>query len=209
METTITLLMFIVAWHALRARYQRMRIALLGRHLARLQIERHMETLTQGYARALREDTEARQLHVFEMFAATENAVAGQVQSLAKAMQEEDAVLTGMGTLPFCIPYAERFLPAALTRDFRHLLQIHAAGMRHVLDGEPQWDAKDRAFHFSAELYLFQHSCHWFCKSRAVADARLMLLHQLKHEKVLESVSEPTRCAYLAWLSGSPPRLEE
>lgn len=204
METTITLLMLFVTWHVLRARYQRSRIALLGSHLSRLQIERHMETLTRGYARALREDSEARQLPIFETFANTERAIASQVQTLATGMRDEPELATGMATLPFCVPYAERLLPAALLRDFRKLLQIHAAGLRHVLDNEHDWDAKDRAFHLSAEIYLLQHSCHWFCKSRTVADARLKVLHNLTHQRVLESVTEATRNAYLAWLNGKP-----
>lgn len=202
METTLTLLMLFVTWQVLRTRYQRSRILLLGSHLSRLQIERHMETLTQGYARALREDSEARQLPIFETFANTERAIAGQVQTLAKGMRDEPALATSMSVLPFCVPYAERLLPAAMLRDFRELLQIHAEGLRRVLDGEPDWDAKDRAFHLSAEIYLLQHSCHWFCKSRTVADARLKVLHNLTHQKVLDSVSEATRTAYLAWLKG-------
>ncbi|MFW7340177.1 hypothetical protein V0R37_01375 [Pollutimonas sp. H1-120] len=199
MEITLTLLMVVAAWQVLRMRYQRMRIALLGRHLANLQLERHMETLTQGYTRAIQEKDGTRQVQVLQNFAQTESTVAAQVKSLADAMQKESALAAGMGTLPFCVPYAERFLPA-LTRDFRKLLHIHAAGLRDVVNSENRWDAKTRAYHLSAELYLFQHSCHWFCKSRAVADARLKLRHQVSHRKVLGSVSAVTRSAYLQWL---------
>ena len=70
------------------------------------------------------------------------------------------------------------------------------------MDNEDHLDAKARAFQLSAELYLLQHSCHWFCKSRAVADARLMLRHQVNHQKVLESVSAATRYAYQQWQRG-------
>jgi hypothetical protein len=185
MDTALILLVLVAAWQVLRVRYQRARIALLGRHLGGLQLERHMETLTQGYTRAIREDAETRQLQVLETFAQTERAVAAQVRSLADAMQKES-------------PYIERFLPAR-TRDFRELLYIHASGLRHVVDNESHWDARERAYHLSAELYLLQHSCHWFCKSRAVADARLMLRHQVDHRKVLDSVSAVTRSAYLRW----------
>src|SRR5690554_4455823 len=177
--------MVFVAWQLLRTRYQRSHIALLGQHLANLQLERHMETLTQGYTRAIHEETETRQLQVLETFAQTERAVAAQLQTLADTMQKESPQATRMGTLPLCVPYLERVLPA-LTRDFRELLHIHAAGLRHVVDNESQWGAKDRAYHLSAELYLFQHSCHWFCKSRTVAEARLTLRHQVNHQKVLD-----------------------
>ncbi|MCQ9617030.1 hypothetical protein L1889_10225 [Paenalcaligenes niemegkensis] len=199
MDIVIILLLAFLGWQILRVRYQRARIALLGRHLASLQLERHMETLTEGYTRAIREEPESRQLQVLDMLSQTERAVAAQAQSLADAMQKENLQAAGMSTLSLCVPYIERFLPA-VTRDFRKLLHIHATGLRHVVDNDSGWDAKSRAYHLSAELYLLQHSCHWFCKSRAVADARLLMRHQVNHQKVLDSVSEVTRSAYLQWL---------
>src|SRR3546814_4008456 len=123
------------------------------------------------------------------MLIQTERTVASQAQSLAEAMRKENLQAASMSTLSFCVPYAERFLPAT-TRDFRELLHIHATGLRHVVDNEGGWDAKSRAYHLSAELYLLQHSCHWFCKSRTIANARLLMRHQVNHQKVLESVSE-------------------
>ena len=48
-----------------------------------------------------------------------------------------------------------------------------------------------------AELFLMQHSCHWFCKSKAVASARLVLRHQTAYEQVVKSVAPDTRQAYL------------
>jgi len=48
----------------------------------------------------------------------------------------------------------------------------------------------------SAELFLMQHSCHWFCRSRAVASARLQARHQTSHAQVLAAVSPATREAY-------------
>lgn len=205
MDIALLLLMVLATWAVLRLRYQRVHIAFLGRHLATMQLERHMETLTQGYTRAIHEEAETRQIQVLETYAQTERAVATQVQSLADAIQKESEQATSMGVLPFCVPYAERFLPA-LTRDFRKLLHIHATGLRHVVDNEDQWDAKSRAYHLSAELYLLQHSCHWFCKSRTVADARLLLRHQVNHQQVLDSVSAVTRSAYQRWLQGADKR---
>lgn len=203
MDFTLTLLMVFVAWQVLRVRYQRNRIALLGQHLSSLQLERHMETLTQGYARAIHEQGESRQLQILETFAATERGMASQARALANSMAKEPPLATRVSTFTFCVPYVERVLPTA-TRDFRELLQIHAAGLRYAVDNEAQWDPKTRAFHLSAELYLLQHSCHWFCKSRGVADARLLLRHKVDHQKVLDSVSPPTRQAYLNWLGRHP-----
>lgn len=202
MDIVLILLLVVLGWQVLRVRYQRAHIALLGRHLASLQLERHIETLTEGYTRAIHEEAETRQLQILDMFTQTERAMTAQTQSLAEAMQNESLQAASMGMLPFCLPYAERFLPA-VTRNFCKLLHIHAAGLRHVVDNEERWNAKNRAYHLSAELYLLQHSCHWFCKSRAVADARLAVRHQVTHQKVLESVSEVTRTAYLRWQQGA------
>lgn len=201
MDIVLILLALALVLQVLRARYQRAHIALLGSHLANLQLERHMETLTQGYARAIHEPSEIRQLQVLETFTQAERAVAAQAQSLAKSMRQESQAATAMGNFAICIPYLERLLPGA-TRDFRILLAIHAAGLRHVVDNVEGWDAKQRAYHLSAELYLFQHSCHWYCKSRLVADARLQVRHQVTRQKVLESVSDVTRTAYLRWHNG-------
>ncbi len=201
MDLMLILMMVVAGWWMLCLHYQRTHIAFLGRHLANLQLERHMESLTQGYLRAIHEPDEARQAQVLATFAATERTVAAQIQTLADAMQTESLQAASLGALPFCVPYAEYFLPT-LTRDFRALLRIHADGLRQAVDNDEGWDMKTRAYHLSAELYLLQHSCHWFCKSRAVADARLMLRHQVNHQKVLESVSATTRSAYQRWLQG-------
>ena len=201
MDMVLTLLMIAVVWRVFTLHYQRAHITLLAGNLANLQLERQIASLMEGYDRALKEDSENRQVQILENFAQTERTIAIHAQSLANAMQKEGELETRLGILALCIPYIERFLPG-LTRDFRQLLAIHAAGLRHVVDNEENWSAKDRAFHLSAEVFLFQHSCHWFCKSRSVADARLMMLHKINHQKVLESVSERTRSAYRSWLQG-------
>ncbi|MDK7587679.1 hypothetical protein QP575_17815 [Alcaligenes faecalis subsp. phenolicus] len=157
-----------------------------------------MKMLTAAYTRAIHEPDSARQLQILEMCAQTENALAIQVQSLSDLLQNEPVENTRVGILPFCLPYAERLLPG-LTRDFRQLLQIHASGLQHVVGNVEQLDPKSRAYHVSAELYLFQHGCHWFCKSRTIADARLLARHQVTHQKVLESVCTQTRHNYQHW----------
>ena len=201
MDFALILLMVAGVWIVLRGRYQRAHIALLASHLSELNLERHMETLTQGYTRAIREESESRQLQVLETYHQTENAVASQVRRLADAMRRESREATSMCASKICVPYAERFLPA-ITRNFVDLLDVHAEGLQRVVANEESLEPKDRAFHLSAELYLFQHSCHWYCKSRTVADARLLLRHQVDHQKVLDSVSTKTRTDYLKWLSG-------
>lgn len=202
MDITLSLLVIFVIGQVLRVRYQRAHIALLGHHLAQMQLESHMETLTTTYARAIQEPMESRQLQVLATVNQTEQAVASQMQRLAQAIKKEPTAATMMGILAFNLPFLTQFFPS-MRRNFRQLLQIHATGLRYVADNEANWAPKDRAYHLSAELYLFQHSCHWFCKSRTVADARLMVRHKIDHKKVLASVSEPTRVAYEKWLQNS------
>lgn len=202
MDAILILLSVLIVWRVLCIRYQKSHIALLGQHLAPLQLEKHIETLTQGYVRAIQADTEPRQLQILDTFSQTEQAVASQMQSLATSLQKESPTHTSMGILAFCLPYPERYLPT-LTRDFRQLIQIHAQGVHHVVNNEAGWSPKERAFHLSAELYLFQNSCHWFCKSRNVANARLQVQHKVSYQKTLESVSERTRQAYQHWLQAN------
>lgn len=202
MDLTLALLIAFISWQLLRIRQQRAHIQLLGQHLSQFRLEKHMETLTQGYSRAINADTESRQLQILDSFTQTEQAVASQAQALATSMQKESPTRTSMGILAFCLPYSERYLPN-LTRDFRQLLHIHAQGIQYVVNNEAGWGPKERAFHLSAELYLFQNSCHWFCKSRNVANARLQVQHKVSYQKTLESVSERTRQAYQHWLQAN------
>ncbi len=199
MDGFIVFLALAVIWRVLSMSYQKAHISLLAKHLADYQLEQHMETLTQGYTRAIQSDSEARQLQVLETFAQTERAVASQAQAVASSFEQESTLASRIGIWSVCIPYAERVLPS-ITRDFRKLLHIHAKGIRYVVNNEAGWDAKERAYHLSAELYLLQHSCHWFCKSRGIANARLQIRHKVQHQKVLDSVSSVTRSAYLRWL---------
>ena len=62
--------------------------------------------------------------------------------------------------------------------------------------------AKDRAYMMTAELFLMQHTCHWYCKSKTVASARMLARHQTPHEQLVASVSAETRNAYLTLING-------
>ena len=53
-----------------------------------------------------------------------------------------------------------------------------------------------------AELFLMQHTCHWYCKSKPVASARLMARHQTGYAQVIDAVDPATRRAYLALVKG-------
>jgi len=86
--------------------------------------------------------------------------------------------------------------------DARKLISLHAHALRQALEPGAGGSLKQQAFNFMAELFLFQHTCHWFCRSRVVASARLLARHQTAYAQVLASVAEPTRQAYRALLAG-------
>ena len=81
-------------------------------------------------------------------------------------------------------------------------MAIHAHAIRQAVHGEAEQAPKSRAFTISAELFLMQHTCHWFCKSKAVASARMLERHKTSYEQLLASVAPATATAYRALLAG-------
>ena len=73
----------VVLWVA-RARYQQRRIAILARYLSGHNIEANIETLSQGYLRALDESDPARSGQAWAALRATEDALCQQVRQLAE-----------------------------------------------------------------------------------------------------------------------------
>jgi hypothetical protein len=181
----------------LNAKEQRKRIALLGSHLANYQIEKLMEALTGGYLRALGESTDERRTQIWNLLSTTEEQLTEQFSRFAADFAKEPEDSTRVSRLAMAIPFAEKILPS-LTFDMRKALTIHARGIAHVAQNTGHLSPKDRAFMMSAELFLMQHTCHWFCKSKTIATARMLARHQTPHEQLVASVSEETRTAYLA-----------
>lgn len=200
MDIALIILVVVVVFYFVRNGYQKRHIQLLGSHLAKVQIEKNMQSLYDGYARALKETEPVRRQQIWELQEGTERAFASQLQQVAAAFAKENEQDTRISKLSFCIPYIEKIGPSA-TRDFRAVLQVHAQGVARVVQNEAQWSLQDKAYCLMAEILLMQHSCHWFCKSRNVANARLVMRHQVTFEKVLDSVSEQTRRAYQDWLA--------
>ena len=85
------------------------------------------------------------------------------------------------------MPFTNRLFPAS-TFDLRTLLKVHAKGFDTRLRNGDQLVRRDQAFRLTAQLMLFQHSCHWFCRSRTVAAARLMARHKTAYDQVLAAV---------------------
>jgi len=193
----LSILAAAVAYYFQR-RDEHRRILLLGTHLGQYQIEKLMETLTEGYMRALGESNPERQQQIWSMLTTTEAALAEQFKRFVADFSRLDAETTRASKLPLSIFYTGRWLPGS-TFDFRQALVVHAQGICRVIEGDAQSASpKEKAFTLLAELFLMQHSCHWFCKSKTVASTRLVLRHQTPYEKVLESVAPATRQAYNA-----------
>ena len=81
--------------------------------------------------------------------------------------------------------------------DLRKALEIHARGIAEVVSNDAQRSAKERAFTLSAEMILMQHTCHWYCKSKTIASARMLARHRTTYEQAVAAVSPGTRQAYL------------
>ena len=182
------------AWLA-KTRDQGRRIALLGSHLGNYQIEKHLETLTQGYLRALGEEDAERREQIWRMLRGTEQALASQFERFAASFARVDEADARVSTLPLALPFAARWLPAA-TFDLRKALAIHARGISRAVEDASQGPARAKAFTLMAEMFLMQHTCHWFCKSRTVASARMLARHKTSYLQLLEAVGPATRASY-------------
>jgi hypothetical protein len=180
----------------LNGQLQAKRIQLLGLYLAPFHIEPLMRNLNEGYMRALGENEPERQDQIWQLLHTSERQLAEQLHQFATALgkvPDEDAraSLFAMG-----LPFAEKLFPQA-TFDIRAVLQLHAQGISTAVEHSAQPSAKSRARRILAEMYLLQHTCHWFCKSKAVASARLLAQHQTRYESLLDMVCPSTKQAYL------------
>ena len=185
----------------LNAKQQRERVALLASYLGNYQIEKLMENLTEGYLRALGESDTERREQVWNLLRTTELQLSEQFTRFTADFTRVDPLQARISTLPLALPFADRWLPRA-SFDMRQALAIHAQGIERAVRNEAGLSLRDKAYTLSAELFLMQHTCHWFCKSRAIASARLMARHKTPHAQVLASVTPATRTAYLALLGG-------
>lgn len=185
----------------LRGKEEKARIELLAGFLGRYRIEALMETLSDGYLRALGEQAPERQAQIWGTLAASEVAIAEQLGKLSKDLAGAEPASMRVSRLPLALPYVAQLVPAA-SFDFRALMALHARGIERAIDNAAGLDRKRRAYLLTAEMYLMQHSCHWFCKSKGVASARLIARHKTSYAQVLAAVSADTRAAYLRIVGG-------
>ena len=187
--------------YLLKSKEQRNRIALLAGHLGRFNIEKLMESLTQGYMRCLDEKDAERRSQIWSLLHGSEQSLAEQFGRFAAGFAKVDDVQARVSKIPVAIPFADRWLPG-FTFDVRSAFAIHAKGIADAVANVRQQTPTQKAYMLSAEIFLMQHTCHWYCRSKTVASARLLARHQTSHQLALDSVSPATRAAYLALTGG-------
>jgi hypothetical protein len=195
MDIFVLAMLIAIGTYSLKSKDERRRITLLGSHLGNYQIEKLMETLSEGYLRALAENDPVRRAQIWQLLESTELKLCDQFNRFAAEFSRVPEPQARVSKLPVSLPFADKLLPGA-TFDLRTLLNIHAQGITQAVQNSLGRSSKSKAFALSAELFLMQHSCHWFCKSKTVASARVLMRHQTSYEQVLASVAPETRQAY-------------
>ncbi|WP_027016235.1 hypothetical protein [Comamonas composti] len=193
---TLAIIVFI-GIYLLKTQEQRRHTLLLAQYLGRYQIEKLMGGLMEGYLRALGEADPQRREQVWNVLESTEKSLADQLQAFSKDWSGVDAAQTRVSTLPLALPYLDRVFPAS-GFDMREAIALHARAIAtvRVFDSRDEEERRARAFTMTAELMLMQYSCHWYCKSRAIASVRLVARHKTSYEQVIAAVASQTRRDY-------------
>jgi hypothetical protein len=194
-------LLFILASgiHWLNTQGQRKRTALLAEQLRPYQIEKHMEQLTSSYMRALGESDPERQHQILQLQELAEQQLSTEFQNLAREFAKLPAPVTR--AFKVALPFIDQLSPKA-SFDMRRMLEVHAHGIENTVNNLQGLNPKERSFRMMGEMFLMQHSCHWFCKSKTIASARMLAQHQTRYEHALEAVSRDTRKAYFEVVQG-------
>ncbi len=195
MEFFFALLLLAMAWRGLNVRDQSGRIRFLAERLRPFQVEKHMAEVQLSTMRALSETDPQRQASIWALIDGMQGELCEKFDAFVLVFAKTDARWTRISRWAMAIPYFTRWAPSRCF-DLRKVLSVHARGLQSAL--AMQGPAKDKAFVFMAEMLLLQHTCHWFCRSKLVASARLLTQHQTPYAKVLSSVAPATRRAYAA-----------
>jgi hypothetical protein len=199
MEFISLLFLLAMGIHWLNRQGQRQRTALLAEQLRPFQIEKNMAQLTGAYMRALGESDPERQQQILQLQEAAEHQLASEFQSLAREFAKLPAPVTRAYKL--ALPYIDQLSPKT-SFDMRRLLQVHAQGIERTVRNPQGLAPKERSFRMMGEMFLMQHSCHWFCRSKTIASTRMLAQHQTRYEQALDAVNPETRQAYLAVVQG-------
>lgn len=199
MDLLVSLTLIAISAYMIKSRDQKRRIILLGSYLQKYELEKLMESLSQGYQRALSETDPERRVQIWNLSSSTELALSEQFNRFVTEFARVSEPESRISRLAIAIPYADKLFPAA-TFDARKLLAIHGKGIARAVHLEHSNDraTKDRAFTLSAEMLLMQHTCHWFCRSKTLASARMLGRHKTTYEQLLAGVAPETLKAYRA-----------
>ena len=143
MEFFVLAVLIAVVAFLLKSKDSSRRIALLGRHLGQYQIEKLMESLTEGYQRALGESDEERRAQIWHLLDSTESKLSEQFNSFAAEFSTVDEREARVSKLPIAIPFADKLLPDA-TFDLRKLLLVHAQGISDAAKNSGQRTPKGK-----------------------------------------------------------------
>jgi hypothetical protein len=201
MELLVVSALLAFAIQVFKSREQAQRIAFLGSFLGKFRIEKLLEDLLNGYQRALGDADPDRQAQVWRHLEPTEQNLNEQFNRFVLAFAEVYSATARVSKLPMALPFVSLAIPAA-TFDLRKLLAVHGRGISQAVANTQGLSPKRKAFILMAELLLMQHSCHWFCRSKLVASARMLARHQTSYAQLLDAVSPETRQAYLAVVQG-------
>jgi AcrR family transcriptional regulator len=201
MELLVVSALLAFAIQVFKSREQAQRIAFLGTYLGKFRIEKLLEDLLNGYQRALGDADPDRQAQVWRHLEPTEQNLNEQFSRFVLAFAEVYSATARVSKLPMALPFVSLAIPAA-TFDLRKLLAVHGRGISQAVANAQGLTPKRKAFNLMAELLLMQHSCHWFCRSKLVASARMLARHQTSYAQLLDAVSPETRQAYLAVVQG-------
>lgn len=183
----------LIAFWIARARQQQRRIAILAHYLSGHDIEKKIETLSQGYSRALGESDAARSEQVWGVLHGTEKILCRQVQKFAEDFASVEPTATRVSKFPIWLPGKPAF---DRSFDMREALRMHARGICRAVEQQGA-SPKDRAFAILAEMLLMQHTCHWYCRSKSVASARMLARHRTSYEQLVRAVLPQSRQEYL------------
>lgn len=184
-----------IAFALVRAHTQRRRIVLLAQQLRPFRIEPLMEQVVDGTLRWVGERDAERRAPVRAVLDEAERTLAGQVERFAAGFARVPDADARTGRLPL-------WLPAAITQalgqqfDARQLFALHARAIGAAVQNADGLGPEARAFRLVAELMLFQHSCHWYCRSRGLASARLVARHKTPWRQVMQAIAPDTLRSY-------------
>ncbi|MEZ5645870.1 MAG: hypothetical protein R3E99_12045 [Burkholderiaceae bacterium] len=196
MDVFVGLMLLALGGYTVKTLEERQRIELLAGVLRPYQLEQLMARLLEGYLKALGHSDPDRRNEALQALGNVETQLAERLQAFSADLSKVWGEKVRVSRLPIGIPFATRMFPA-LSFDLRALVALHAQAVAAAVHNDAGLGRRDQAFRLSAEMLLFQHSCHWYCRSITLASARLLARHQTSHAQVLDAVAPETRQAYL------------